>query len=226
MNQEKKEIKEIVFLGASTAFYEITHLITDINKSNDFVYKVIAILDDAPSKHGQSMEGIPIVGGLSLITEYPNCQFVFGIGSHKTRNLRHKIIEQLQVPVERFVTLIHPTAIVYPHVTVGPGSIIHAGAVVGNHVKIGSFVILTFNTVIGAYGQVGDYSMITTAVVVLTNVTIEESVFIGAASTIAENLTIGAGAMIGMATAVYRDIRPGHYVLGNPARMLYQTKID
>ena len=81
------EVKKIVFLGASTAFYEVSEIIHVINLKEK-TYELIAILDDNIEMHGKLMRGIKVEGPLSITTNYTDAYFVFGIGSMKTRLIR------------------------------------------------------------------------------------------------------------------------------------------
>lgn len=215
----------LVFLGAATAYHEVAPLIAAVNRAGSSSYRVEAFLDDNEALHGTSHAGIPVAGPLAMAKDYRDAQFVFAIGSHRTRLLRESILERIGLPDDRFATLIDPRAIIHDRVAIGPGSIIHAGVVIGADCVIGPFTIVTFNSVIGPRSSVGRCAMMTSMVTALTGVRIGASAYIGAASCIGEGVTIGAGAMVGMASVISRDIDAGAYVLGNPARVLYTNEV-
>jgi sugar O-acyltransferase (sialic acid O-acetyltransferase NeuD family) len=218
------KLQPLVFLGASTAFSEISEIVRDLNRIEER-FDIIAILDDNVQMHGTVMQGVPVTGNLELVHQYPDAQFVFGIGSFRTRLLRLDILNRLNLPDERFVRLIHPNAKIYPGAMVGHGSVIHSGAVIGGDVTLESFSIVTFNSVIGAYSKIGRGAMVTSMVTVLTSVQIGACAFIGAGSCVSERIRIGPGAMVGIASVIFRDVDAGAFVLGNPARMLYRDKV-
>jgi sugar O-acyltransferase (sialic acid O-acetyltransferase NeuD family) len=217
---------ELVFLGGSNSYLEIIELINDINitKAKSCKYKVVAILDDNIKLWGTYIQGIEIKGELQLVNNYPKAKFIFGIGSVKNRFTREKIIERLNIPICRFETLVHPNAKVYSTAQIGHGCTIHSGTTICHGAIINPFVIVTFNSVIGNFTLVDCFSMITTGVTILNNVIIEKNVFIGSCSCVADGLCIGRGAIIGMGTVLARNVLPGSYVIGNPARTLYTTK--
>ena len=217
-------IRPVVFLGAATGFHEIAEIIYDINRVKK-CYELVAILDDNPEKHGKELGGVKISGNLELAHRWKEAFFVFGIGSVQNRMKRHEIIQRLNIPTERFLTLVHPNAKIYPDVKIGAGAIVHSGVVVGNGTEIGDFAITTFNTVIGPYCKIGRFVMVTTSVVCLTGVEIGAGAFIGAGSCLGEGIKIGPGAFIGMASALARNVEPGAYVLGNPPRTLYKVEV-
>jgi len=214
----------LVFLGASTAFSEISEVVHDINEVEER-YEIVAVLDDNKQLHGKKPGNIPVVGGLDLVHQYPEAQFIFGIGSFRTRLVRYDILTRLNLPDERFVTLIHPRAKIYPGAKIGSGCVVHSGVVIGNDVVLEPFSIVTFNSVIGPHSKIGRCAMVTTMVIVLSEVQIGACAFIGAGSCLAEQIKIGPGAMICMGTTVFRDVGPGAFVLGSPARVLYSVKV-
>ncbi len=216
------ETKRLVFLGAGDAFLEIHDLIQDINDHyNDIHYEVIAILDDDESKHGMIMEGVKVLGKLSLARDFPDdVFFVFGIGSRYTRKERCKIIESLGIERSRFVTLVHPMAKIYRSAHIGYGCILHVGSVVGANSCLGDFVIVTYNSVIGAHTILEDYVMIASSVTVLNYVHISEGAFLGVGVCVSDRIKIGKYAVIGMTSYVARNIKDGGLVIGIPNQRL------
>ena len=219
-----KEI-EIVFLGASTAFFEISEIIRQINKIKH-TYKIITILDDNDDLHGKIMNNVMVSGGLSDVHKYQNCQFIFGIGSMKTRLIRHIIFNKLNLAPDRFATIIHPSAVVDQSAKIGHGCIIHPGVCIGNDVTIHNFVVIAVNSAIGPFACIKDYAMITSLSVVLSNAIVGRSSFVGSCSCITEGVEIGAGTMVGAGTIVSRNLDNGVFVLGNPMRQINKVEID
>jgi sugar O-acyltransferase (sialic acid O-acetyltransferase NeuD family) len=214
----------LLFLGASTAFLEIGEIIHDINRVEPR-HEIIGLLDDDAGRHGQTVEGVSVLGPLDMAHKYPDADLVFGIGSYNTRLQRHAIIERLGLPDERFISLVHPLAKVYPSASVGPGSIIHAGTVLANDVRLDGFNVVTFGALLGPYTHLCRFAMVTSLAVVLSRVELGPGSFVGAGSCIQDGVRVGAGALIGMAAAVYRNVDQGAVVLGNPARAAYRVRV-
>ena len=220
----EKKITQLVFLGASTAFFEVSEIIRNINIVKK-KFKIVAILDDNKTLHDKKLNNIEIIGNLDLVKDFYGKKFVFGIGSMKTRLIRHKIFERLNLPDNRFQTIIHPSANIDPSAKIGNGSIIHPGVFVGNNVCLDPFSIVAVNSAIGPYSHVGRFAMITSLVTILSGVTIGKSAFIGASSCLAENIKVGSGAFIGIGSIIGRDVKPGAFVLGNPGRVISLEKV-
>jgi sugar O-acyltransferase (sialic acid O-acetyltransferase NeuD family) len=216
-------MKDVVFLGASTAFYEVMAMINAINSVQP-TYRIAAILDDNVATHGKVMSGIRVVGGLNLVHDYKGAQFIFGIGSLKTRLVRHSIINRLELEPTRFEAIVHPTAVIDPSAVIGPGCIVHPGVCVGNDAVLNSFSIVAVNSAIGPYAVLESYAMVTSLVAVLSSARIGKSVFVGSCSCVTEGVTIGRGSMVGAGTVVSRDLNDGCFILGNPGRVI--SKFD
>lgn len=214
---------ELVFLGASTAFYEVDEIVFAINKLNP-TYRFIGILDDNPSVQGTKLRDIPVVGVLTDAKKFSNAKFVFGIGSLKTRTIREEILNRTGLTSEDFVTIAHPSAVIDRTANVGHGCIFHSGVVIGNDAVIEPFSIIAVNSAIGPYVKIGSFSMITSLVLVLTGAEIGKMVFIGSHSLITEKVKVGDYTMVGVGTIVSRNIDSGLFVLGNPMRIIGKSE--
>ena len=217
-------IKRIVFLGASTAFLEVYAIIKAVNAKQP-KYEIIAILDDNIETHGKIINGVTVVGSLDLVEKYTDSFFVFGIGSMKTRLIRQRIINKLNIDCSRFETIIHPTAIIDDTAKIGYGCIIHPGVFIANDVVVDNFTVIAVNSVVGPFAHIGSFAMITSLVAILSSVNIGKSVFVGACSCVTENISIGAGSMIGAGTVVSRNIEAGSFFLGNPGRLINKIEL-
>ena len=218
------EMKKLVILGA-TASPEIIELIHDINGSTKR-YEILHILDDNPELIGKSFQGVSVAGSLELVSSYePDIQFIFAIGSYKSRIDRFKILKRLKLPEARFETLIHPSAKVYSSSLVGQGSVIHSGSIIFNESIIGPFTIIVANSVIGARNIIGKGCLITSLVSLTSDVRVGSYTFIGTHSSVVEGVDIGPGSMIGMRTFVTRTIEPGSVVHGDPMKIINKEKL-
>jgi sugar O-acyltransferase (sialic acid O-acetyltransferase NeuD family) len=211
-------------MGASTAFLEIQEIIHDINRVTPR-HEIVGLLDDDPVRHGEVVDGVTVLGPLELARDHPEADLVFGIGSHMNRLKRHKIIDRLGLSDERFVSLVHPLAKVYPSARIGPGSIIHSNVVLANDVSLDGFNVVTFGAIVGPYAHLCRFAMVTSMAVVLSRVELGPGAFVGAGSCVLDGIRIGAGALVGMAAAVFRDVEQGAIVLGNPARTSYRVRV-
>lgn len=215
---------ELVFLGA-TSFREIAEIARDVNRIEP-TYSIRAILDDNKELHGTSFEGTPVAGPLDAHERFPDARFVMGIGSYKTRLLRHSIIERLGLNDDRYETLISPGAKIFPTARIGPGCIVHYGAVISADTVLEPFAQVLSNSMVGAANRLCRGSLLASLVSTAADVTVGHYAHLGASSAIAGGLTIAAGAQVALGSVVLRDVRPGAFVLGNPAQVIRVEDVD
>ena len=216
--------QRLIFIGASRNFREMALIIDDLNKVEKR-YELIGLLDDDESLQGQELNGVPVVGRLQEAHNFPDCRFVFGIGSFRTRLERHLILSRTGIARERFESLVHPSAVVYPAARLSPGCIVYPGATICDAAELRDFTTVTFNAVIGPNVLVEEYAMITTNVCVLAGAHIGKAAFIGANSVIGEGVRVGAAAVVVFGSTVFQDVRAGAFIQGNPARYLYSKEV-
>ena len=218
-----QKLTPLILWGLSP-FKEIYEIIKDINSIKP-TYEVIGILDDNPSTHGKVIDGIKVLGPIELSYKNENIRYVNCIGSHKTRMAKYEIIKRINLPKNRFETIIHPTAKIYSSAIIKEGSIIHKGAVIFNDTIVQSHAEILANSIIGAKNIVCEGAMITSLVATTFGVIIGPYSHIGTHSCISENVKIGPCAQIGMGSVVLKDVPPGVFCMGNPLRFLDKIEV-
>ena len=175
---------------------------------------VIGFLDDAATLHGQQFLGLPVLGPLASINEIPHDAIVLGIGNNQ---VRRRLYHHLQ-DSEKFITAIHPRAVVAKDVPIGSGTVLCAGATVNTGSIVGKNVILNTNCTVSHHNRVADFAQVADGATTGGEVTIEEGVFVGLAATILPRRRIGKWAVVGAGAVVIRDVPDGVTVVGVPAR--------
>lgn len=209
--------KQLIFVGAG-ALPETLHVIAEAGNLKDEP-ELLGILDDDVALQGTSICGVPVLGPLSAAPSYPDeIEFVFGIGSHRTRIERPQILSKMQVAESRFVSLVHRSAKVLPGVYIGPGCIIHPGTILGQDTVLKGFNLVFTNSIIASRNQLDRFAMITSLVALTDRVRVGCSAFIGTGAVIGEGVSIGAGASVSLGSVVQRDVPSGVSVMGNPAK--------
>ena len=218
-----KDLKSLTFLGASV-FPEISQIVRDINQKK-MTYEMTGILDDNADLCGTKIEGVPVLGPLEMAKDMDSVQFVMGIGAYKSRLVRYEIIKRLGIPPERYATLIHPFAQIYDTATIGHGCIICAGVVVHNNCTVENFVKVLANSIVGANNTICEGVMITSLVSLTVDVVVGHYAHLGTMSAIGERVRIGPGAQVAMGSLVLKDVSPGAFVIGSPARAINKVEV-
>lgn len=146
--------------------------------------------------------------------------FIGYIGMKSEKEVFDKI-SNLQIPRERFATLIHPTAIIpRGYCKIGYGVLISPLAQLSPDTTIEDNCILLPNSFLGHDSTMKRFSHITANSVVGGNVTLGRGAHVGTNATIRENINIGDFAIIGSGSVVLNDIPENSIYVGNPAKLL------
>ncbi|TSI04306.1 NeuD/PglB/VioB family sugar acetyltransferase [Lysinibacillus sp. BW-2-10] len=216
-------IKKIIILGTGGNCIDILDTINEINEVQ-YSYHCIGFLDDNPNKWGKSFFGVDVLGPLTDANKYTNdCYFISGIGSERNFFNKEKIILNTKIPLERFETIIHPTASVSKMAYLGKGNVIFQNVTITSNVKIGNHAIMLPNSVINHDVNIGDYTCIASGVNISGGVVINKSCYLGTNSSIIGNVEIGEFSLIGMGSNVLTDVDRNSVMIGNPAIKLRNT---
>jgi sugar O-acyltransferase (sialic acid O-acetyltransferase NeuD family) len=218
--------KEIIILGTNGNCIDVLDTICDINDSfGKTLYTCKGFLDDDEKKWGTALHGVKVLGPLNSAPTYDDCFFVNGIGSPTNFWRKQEIIGKTHLPIERFETIIHPTASVSRLSKIGRGVVIFQHVAITSNVRIGDHVIVLPNTVISHDDVIGDYTCIAGGVCISGGVEIGSSCYLGTNASVIANIKIGDHCLIGMGAVVVRDISENVVVVGNPARVLRRTVV-
>ncbi len=195
-----------------------------INKAQSRWDRII-ILDDDPSKHGQSILGVEIAGPFDMLGNARPDEAGVSNMVAKTTKKRQSALQKIQTYGLPFVRLIDPevditdvqlgqditiyrTALLCALASVDEGSVVLMGAIVGHRALVGRRCVVAPGAVISARVEVGD------------------GVYVGTNASILPDLKIGAWATIGANSAVVQDVPEGATVMGVPAQMLLSGDMD
>ena len=183
-------------------------------------WQLLGFCDDDPLRQGAVIDGVPVLGPTHLVHERPNAAVLLCVGSPVRPTSRGVLADRLNLPPQRYATLVHPSAYVAPGVELGVGTIMLAGAVVTAPQRVGSHVVAMPLTVLTHDDEVSDFVTFATRVALGGGVRVDRAAYIGAGAVIRENVKIGARALVGLGSVVLNDVPPDEVWVGNPARRL------
>lgn len=175
-------------------------------------------LDDDEKKHGQTVDALPVLGGINRAAA--NDEVIVGVGAVNHPRNRVALIESLQQRGCSFPPLVHPRATVARDVKLPQGVVILAGVVVNRGVSLGAFTTVYTGSVIEHDCSIGENTQIAPGVIMGGTVTIGRRCFIGLGAKIIHGLRIGDDSVIGAGSLVIRDVVAGAKVAGAPARQI------
>lgn len=207
---EEKNPKPIAIFGAGGLAREVYFLLERLG----YASRVEAFYESEEYWHARRIWDIDVrPAGLF---ESAHSRVVIAIGGPAARR---KIVSQLSGDTE-YITLIDPSVIISPRVTIGEGSILCAGTVVTTEVLIGQHVHIDRCVNVGHDCMIDGFSTIAPGAIISGNCSIGAGAYIGAGACIRERITIGEGATVGMGATVIRPVPDQQVHAGNPARQL------
>ena len=210
---------KIVILGAGGTGQDVVDLLGDLDP-HGLTYECVGFLDDAEDKQGTTVAGLPVLGPLKTAAETSDVLFVNALGSPTTYRQIPGVLDRLDLPAERYATLIHPSAVVSRRASLGAGCVIYPHVTIAAAARLGRCVTVLSHAAINHHAVLGDHVIVASHASISGAVHIGANCYIGAACSIREGVSVGAGAMVGMGSVVLHDVRESSVVVGNPADRL------
>lgn len=113
--------------------------------------------------------------------------------------------------------IVHPSAAVSPHSSLGRGTVVLAVAVINAAATIGLAVIVNSGAIVEHDCIIGDGAHISPGAVLCGGASVGRLAWVGAGATVLPGVRIGERAIVGAGAVVLRDVADGTTVVGNPA---------
>ena len=116
----------------------------------------------------------------------------------------------------RWVTAVHPGALVDPSATIGPGTVVFAGAVVQADAVVGEHAIVNTGAVVEHDCVVGDFAHVAPGVVLAGGVRVGEGTLLGVGTSVIPGVRVGSWSTVGAGSVVVRDLPDDVVAFGVP----------
>jgi len=207
----------LLLIGAGGFARETVELVRAVNREAP-TWDLLGMLDDDPGKHGTYVHGVPILGPCTVARKRGDARLAACVASPEDPLRRLRLVARLELPPERYATLLHPRATIADSASVGPGSVLHANTVLTADVRLGAHVAAMPSVVLTHDDVVGDGVTFGAGALVSGGVTIESGAYIGAGALLRERLAVGSGATVGMGSVVAGSVTKREIWHGSPAR--------
>ena len=209
-------MKDLIIIGAGGLGREALTIAKDIlSVKPDTGWRVKGFLTDIVGDfYEKDTGGYEILGPITGHSVSENNVYVFAIADIA---FKKKATEELIKKGAQFINLINPYVSVPPSCNLGVGNIIQGGVGVSVDVNIGNFNMINAYTTIGHDAIIGNCCTIGPACAISGYCHLEDGVFLGAHSVLYPHAKVGAYARVGAASVVIKKVKPGTFVIGNPA---------
>jgi len=210
---------DLVIIGAGGFGRETADAVRAANAAGGS-WRLLGYLDDDPALSGSCVDGVPVLGGTAELSRLPDASVVVCTGRPDNYLSRPRIVGELDLPAERYATIMHPTAAISASSRVGPGSVLLAHVVLTAAVRIGSHVAVMPQVTLTHDDVVGDFATLASGAHLGGGVRVGAGAYVGAGALVREHRAVGPGSLVGMGSVVLSDVPAGQVWTGVPARFL------
>jgi sugar O-acyltransferase (sialic acid O-acetyltransferase NeuD family) len=179
----------------------------------EHVSKIAGFLSADPDKLNGHAISLPILGSPEDFEPQPTDGLLLGIGIPR---VRRQVAEQLEARGARFLTLIHPTAIVSDTAKIGTGTIICPYAIASDSVRLGQFVLVNYHASLGHDARAGDFAVLSPYATLGGYAAVSRDVFLGLHAAVGPQRRVGVGSVVVANSCVLSDVPEGRLVHGVP----------
>ncbi|MBM1105897.1 acetyltransferase [Aurantibacter crassamenti] len=215
-------MKNIVIIGASGHGNVVLDII-----ENEAKYNVIGFIDTYKEKCRLAI-GYEVLGSEEelpyLMDKFNFSEGIIAIGDNWTRK---KVVDKISkiVPKFRYISSVHPNAVIGRDVKIGLGTIVMPGAIVNSNANIGNFCILNTNSSLDHDSEIGDYSSLAPRASTGGHVRLGEFSAICLGANIIEGIHIGEHTVIGAGSLVVNNVKSFVMAYGSPSQVIRERAI-
>ena len=205
-------MKKLVIIGSGGLGREVAQYVQDMK-----AYELMGFIDDDKTKQGTIYNTIEVLGNMDHLAKLSKTQEIYAFCAIAKPIIKQKIQKELAAIGCQTINIIHPTAYLSPHITLGTNVLIAPMCVVTINITIGDFVHINPQCGIGHDTVIEDYTTLYWNVNLGGFVHIAQSVELGSQTFVKQELTIGASSITGAGAVVLKDVPPNVTVKGVPA---------
>lgn len=219
--------KKIIIIGGEGNGGIIASCIEDNRiKFNDLEWQVAGFLNDF--EKGRRINGYPVLGGTDETSKFINDDYYFMYAIHMIgRNVKsEEIFLRMNIPLERYATIVHKSAFVANDAKLEPGVFIMANCYVGPKTSLGYCTLMMANSLIGHHTTVGPLCHFSLGSITGSYINIGKVSDVAMGARVLERRKIGNYAVAGANSLVTKDIPDYEIHIGSPAKFFRKIRLD
>lgn len=215
--------RKVIIIGGKGSCVDIAEEIDDARVRYGMDIEVLGFAFDDPA-YAQGINGWSVLCGTKdaweMYKEDESIYFIFGMFRYDIARERFSLRDSYGIPLERYLTFIHPTAYVSRSARIGMGTIVLANATIKNNAVIGTRNFINSGVNIGHDTVIGDDNFFAAHTCLGSSITIGNVNFFGLNSSVRTPSVIGNYNRIGMCANILNGIGDDMVMIGNPAKPL------
>jgi acetyltransferase-like isoleucine patch superfamily enzyme len=208
------DCKKILVVGAGGFGREVLQWARDAWP--DHACLIAGFLSDDPRRLDGFSCGVTIVGSVEGYRASPGEYLLLGIGVPYSRK---RIADRLSATDGRFITLVHPSAVVADSCSIGQGSIVCPYAVVSDSATLGRFVLVNYHASLGHDSKAGDFVVLSPYATLGGSACVENEGFLGLHASVGPGKTLGSRSKVSANSCVLSSAPDNSIVFGVPGRI-------
>ncbi len=174
--------------------------------------ELVGFLDADPSKGGYA----PVLGDPASFVPMPEDGLLLAIGIPR---VRRRVAETLLARGGRFVTLVHPTAIIAPSAVLGAGSIVCPYGIVSDAAVTGACVLVNYHASLAHDASAGEYAVFSPYATLAGDAHIGADTFLGLHAAVGPGRRLGDRCKVSANSAALADAPADSIIYGVPGRI-------
>jgi sugar O-acyltransferase (sialic acid O-acetyltransferase NeuD family) len=219
--------KKVIIIGGEGNGGVIASCIEDNRtRFNDFEWEVAGFINDF--EKGKTINNYPVLGGTDEIQKFLQQDYYFMYAIHMIgRNVKsEEVFLNMNIPPERFATIIHKTAFVAENAVLEPGVFVMSNSYIGPSVHIGKSTLIMANALIGHNTTIGHLCHFSVGSITSSYVTIGKVSDVTLGAKVLEKRRLGNYAIAGANSLITHDIPDYEIHIGSPAKFLKKVRLD
>lgn len=214
------DCRRIVIVGAGGFGREVLQWARDAWPDHHSL--ISGFLSDDPRRLDGFATGVGILSTVGDYRPVDGDYLLLGIG---VPYLRRRLAEQLLALNTRFLTLVHPQAMVAPTASVGEGAVICPFTVISDSAILGRFVLANYHTSLGHDAVAGEYAVLSPYATLGGEARVDDEVFLGLHASVGPGITVGSRSKVSANSCVLAATAADSLVYGVPGRVVRRIDV-
>lgn len=212
---------DVVIFGAGGLGREIDDTLVAVNAVNAIKpsaprFRLRGFIDEVRAP-GSMVNGVPVLGGAEVLEGLAGqVGVVLGIAAPAARQRLHQQYRGRFA----FPNVIHPSALVSAHATLGEAILVQAYCIVAANAALGDGAMMNAHSGVGHDAQVAPYCAIMSYCDLAGNAQLGELSFMGTGAKVIPSTVIGAESYLCAGAVVFKSVGEKSKLMGNPAKII------